>query len=72
MGEISLVRRPANTAARIYWEAVSTAQLKRSLGPAGWRSGMPVSCDICLQPCGGLLELGEPDVAVEAEASPAA
>lgn len=46
--------------------------LKRSLGPAGWRPGMPVSCDICLQPCAGLLELGAPEVAVDGEASPAA
>jgi hypothetical protein len=33
---------------------------------------MPVSCDICLQPRGGLLELGELEVAIAAEASAAA
>lgn len=61
IGEISVVRRPANTAARIHKEGVSTEQLQRSLGPEGWRPGMPVSCDICLVPCEGLRELGEPE-----------
>lgn len=69
IGEISLVRRPANTAARIYREGVAIEQLKRSLGPDGWQPGMPVSSDICLQPCGGLRELGEPEVAVDPEAN---
>ena len=58
--EISLVRRPANTAARIGSIGVSTKELEVSLGADGWLPGMPVSCDRCLHPCNGLLELSEP------------
>lgn len=56
--EISIVSRPADTGARFFKISVSTEALRASLGPDGWEPGMPVSCDRCLHPCGGLLELG--------------
>ena len=72
IGEISLVRRPAQTAARIMREGVGIEELERTLGPDGWRPGMTVSCDICLQPCGGLREIREPEIDLALDASPAA
>lgn len=58
--EISLVRRPANTAARVFKIGVPTRELEDALGPDGWLPGMPVRCDRCLSPCDGLQEIPEP------------
>lgn len=54
--EVSLVARPAFKDARITRQSVDTASLRRSLG-SQFALGMPVSCDQCLRPCGGLIQV---------------
>jgi hypothetical protein len=51
--EVSLVRRPAQPEARLTELPVSTADLRRALGPR-FKAGMPVSCDRCLGECQGI------------------
>jgi hypothetical protein len=53
--EISLVSRPAQPDARIIARRVGHAELRQALGPR-WQPGIPVSCDRCLRPCGGITE----------------
>jgi hypothetical protein len=55
--EVSVVSRPAQPDARITSVDVPTSEIAEALGSQGWEPGMPVDCDRCLQPCGGLLEL---------------
>jgi hypothetical protein len=50
--EVSLVRKPANPEARLLALPVDVASLSRGLGP-DFKVGMPVSCEKCLQACGG-------------------
>lgn len=52
--EFSLVARPAQPDARIESISVETRELRERLGPA-FRPGMPVLCDKCLTPCGGVV-----------------
>jgi hypothetical protein len=51
--EISLVSKPAVPEARIFQRSIPTADLQAALGD-GFAPGMEVSCDKCLNPCGGL------------------
>jgi hypothetical protein len=54
LDEVSFVDKPANPDARPTSISVNTAELQKHLGPA-WKPGMPVNCDACVTPCGGLV-----------------
>lgn len=51
--EVSIVSKPANPEARFTSVDVDLAALQEHLGP-NFVPGMPVNCDRCLSPCGGL------------------
>lgn len=51
--EVSLVAMPKQPDARLAAIPIDTARLQERLGP-GFKIGMRVSCDQCLQPCPGL------------------
>jgi hypothetical protein len=53
--EVSLVSRPAQPMARLTSVDVSHERLLE-LNPA-WSPGIPVTCDNCLVPCGGVIEV---------------
>jgi hypothetical protein len=55
LNEISLVPKPAQPDARLTSLPVDTESLRAALG-ASFSPGMPVSCDRCLGPCGGIEE----------------
>lgn len=52
--EVSIVGKPANPEARILRKSIDTKDLIEALGP-DFEVGMPVSCDLCIGECGGLL-----------------
>jgi hypothetical protein len=56
--EFSIVRRPGQPEARLGELPMPTEGLSEHLGP-GFRPGMPVSCNRCLDPCPGIAELPE-------------
>lgn len=51
--EVSVVGRPAQPDARITSVSVGTNELKQKLGEEFYH-GVPVTCDMCLSPCGGI------------------
>lgn len=51
--EVSVVGRPAQPDARITSISVDTNKLKRKFGKE-FHHGVPVTCDMCLSPCGGI------------------
>jgi hypothetical protein len=51
--EVSLVDRPSMPDARILSMTIPNSQLQKVLGPK-FRPGVPLSCDRCLSPCGGV------------------
>ena len=53
--EVSIVNRPRQPDTRIERIELRTDTLRRSL-PTSWKPGMPVNCDRCLTPCGGVIE----------------
>jgi hypothetical protein len=53
--DIMLVARPANPETRVHRISIETAKLRNSLGP-DFSPGMPVLCDRCLSPCGGVAQ----------------
>ena len=53
---IALVSRPAQPDARLTKVSIDTKDLRSALPPQ-WRPGMPVSCDICLRACKGVVEV---------------
>jgi hypothetical protein len=55
---IAIVSRPANPSARIMSISVSHSELRKRCGTA-FRPGMPVSCDRCLSPCRGIVEISK-------------
>lgn len=59
LDEISIVARPAQPDARVLREELSTRRLQETLGDK-FVPGMPVSCERCLDDCGGLIPLGSP------------
>jgi hypothetical protein len=56
--ELSIVRRPATPEARFSDTPVSTSELAEKFGDR-FRLGAPISCDLCLGPCPGFVELPE-------------
>jgi hypothetical protein len=52
--EVSFVGKPAHPDARFAKISMSNAELQDHLGDA-WSPGIPVNCDRCLTPCGGLI-----------------
>lgn len=56
--EVSLVRRPAQPHARLKSVPVDMEAIKRASG-AGFKPGMPVSCNRCLRECDGIEEVVE-------------
>ena len=54
--EVSIVRRPAQPEARLLGIPVSSNDLAQTLG-AGFRPGIEVSCDKCLEDCPGFEEI---------------
>jgi hypothetical protein len=60
LNEISIVRKPAQPEARATSLPVTLNNLKQVFGP-DFISGMPVSCDKCLQPCSGFEEVLVPE-----------
>jgi hypothetical protein len=52
--EVSLVARPAQPDARIESISVGRNELRKRLG-SKFTPGMPVFCDNCLTPCGGVV-----------------
>lgn len=51
--EFSLVGRPAQPDARILSVSVQMNELKQKFGKE-FHPGVPVTCDMCLSPCGGI------------------
>jgi hypothetical protein len=54
--EASVVSRPANPEARLVGLPIDSQRLVSFLGH-GFQIGMPLSCDTCLEECGGFDEL---------------
>lgn len=52
---VAFVSRPEQPDARLMSLPIDIAGLRRRFGSA-WRPGMPVNCDRCLYPCGGVEE----------------
>jgi hypothetical protein len=55
---VAYVSRPSNPEARIQRVSVSLDALRDTLGD-GWTPGMPVGCDVCHDPCAGLVEIDD-------------
>jgi hypothetical protein len=52
--EVMLVGRPAQPDARIHRISIETSRLEESLGHEFY-PGIPVMCDRCISPCGGIV-----------------
>ena len=64
--EISLVARPRDPDARVTSMEVGADTIQEVFGPAFRHGSDPVSCTMCLQPCGGLRRFpGDPQLADE-------
>ena len=55
LNEISLVPKPAQPDARLTSIPINTKSLRAALGPS-FSPGMPVTCNRCFGPCGGIEE----------------